>query len=72
MAKVSRPPKEHPVEVTLKGRTFKGYFTVEKGFIHVRALDGGGSKGTQVGGSEPSDLAGMLLMELASEHLRKP
>ena len=56
------------VEIEKDGKTHTGKYRVEGGIITVTYdAEGGGDKSTQVGNSEPHDLATLMLIELVTE-----
>ena len=69
---MARSPKMGPalpIETIIGGKKVTGYYRVEGGmvpFIHVTA-HGGRTESTQLGDSDPEDLARIMLLEVASE-----
>jgi len=62
-------PRHVDIAIVRDGNPYTGSYTVEKGLVTVTGI--GGTKTTQLGGSEPKALAEMLLSEIVAEHKAK-
>lgn len=62
-------PRYVNIAIVRGGQPYTGRYTVAKGIVTVTGI--GGTKTTQLGGSEPKALAEMLLAEIVAEHRAK-
>jgi len=59
-------PRYVNIAIVRGGKPYTGRCTVAKGLVTVTGI--GGTKTTQLGGSNPKELGEMLLSEIVSEH----
>ena len=62
-------PEYHPMTIEIDGKPVTGYYTVKSGIVTVKM--GHGQKSEQLGGFEPTLIAGWLLRELVTEERNK-